>query len=520
MAKSSAPNDGERRSSVDWRARQKKQKIAGVFKLFVVVAILGVLVGLGIVFKAKIMAMIETKQPETTVKQAPPPPPPVVEQKPAAVKTPEVVEVKKPVEPALEPPKAVKAVEPERTVSAEDEARAKKLIEEGLAALNTMKERSKHGRKLLDFDFDGARTKFEEARGLMASKETHAQAEEWVKKINEFDLATEHIGVTEFAAAEQTISLQLSTGYPAQGIEMGQDADNLKLQVVSNNNPAAEGRQVMSFPLKRILKKESVSRAQRQEHFRQLVSELESGSNMEMSSDGTAYYDLVFLSKRLGLVKETMLYLDRAYARTADGLLANAFRKLVIDRALERAALHAAAGRKHFAESTLKRMTDALKGYQVALDEADAFRATILSKIGDDFKSTLTMKERAPEPEKKTSAKQLVASASAGGDQQEDLSNKEIVVDSSGVTGKGAAAGIVDQANAAYEEGMACYRQFRQGTKGNNNETLKKAADLLDKAITLYDQALQKDPGNKAIEDRQTEANMIRYACLKYQTLR
>lgn len=519
MAKSSAPNDGERRSSVDWRARQKKQKIAGVFKLFVVVAILGVLVGLGIVFKSKILAMIESKQPTQQVKQAPPPPEPVIEPKVQVQKTPEPVEVKKAVEPAPEPPQVAKAAEPERSVSAEDDARAKKLIEEGLEALNTIKERSKHGRKLLDFDFDGARTKFEEARGLMASKETHAKAEEWVKKINEYDLATEHIGVTEFAAAEQTVSLQLSTGYPAQGIEIGEDGDNLKLQVVSNNNPAAEGRQAMSFPLKRILKKETVSRAQRQEQFRQLVSELESGMNMDASADGTVYYDLVFLSKRLGLVKETMLYLDRAYARTADGLLANAFRKLVIDRALERAALHAAAGRKHFAESTLKRMTDALKGYQVAQDEADAFRATILSKITDDFKSTITMKERAPEPEKKTSAKQLVASAAAGGDQHEDLSNKEIVVDSSGVTGKGAAAGIVDQANQAYEEGMACYRQFRQGTKGNNNEVLRKAADLLDKAITLYDQALQKDPGNKAIEDRQTEANMIRYACLKYQTL-
>ena len=51
------------------------------------------------------------------------------------------------------------------------------------------------------------------------------------------------------------------------------------------------------------------------------------------------------------------------------------------------------------------------------------------------------------------------------------------------------------------------------------DQILKSALKLLDEAIELYDQALKIDPANKAIADRQTEANMSAYSCRKYQTL-
>ena len=98
----------------------------------------------------------------------------------------------------------------------------------------------------------------------------------------------------------------------------------------------------------------------------------------------------------------------------------------------------------------------------------------------------------------------------------------EIVVDSGGVQGNGAAAPIVERANLKYEEGMRFYRGYTQGPGGNNaanNRALQSAEACLEAAVALYDEALKKDPGNKAILDRQTQANMTVYACKKYRTL-
>jgi hypothetical protein len=95
----------------------------------------------------------------------------------------------------------------------------------------------------------------------------------------------------------------------------------------------------------------------------------------------------------------------------------------------------------------------------------------------------------------------------------------EVTVDDSGVKGNGAAGPVVDQANHAYEEGIKLYRGYKQGTTGNNNKFLEAAMKKLMTAVDLYDKALQLDGSNKAILDRQTEANMIVYACKKYHTL-
>jgi hypothetical protein len=114
-------------------------------------------------------------------------------------------------------------------------------------------------------------------------------------------------------------------------------------------------------------------------------------------------------------------------------------------------------------------------------------------------------------------ATELVSDASSS---QEGGADVEIVVDNSGVTSKNPrAAKFIEQGNKCYDEGMAMYRNYRQGTKGNNNAVLQKAMASLEKAVDLYGQALDLDKANKAVSDRQVEANMIVYACKKYQTL-
>ena len=110
------------------------------------------------------------------------------------------------------------------------------------------------------------------------------------------------------------------------------------------------------------------------------------------------------------------------------------------------------------------------------------------------------------------SAKQLAAQAS--GEKSQD-----VVVNNSGVKGKGAAAGIVDKANTEFDLGIKFYRQFRTASGSQRNAALKKAAHHLGNAVDLYGTAMDKDPGNAALENRQQEANMIRYGCMKYLTL-
>jgi hypothetical protein len=172
-----------------------------------------------------------------------------------------------------------------------------------------------------------------------------------------------------------------------------------------------------------------------------------------------------------------------------------------------------------------------LPDYEPARDAVDAFRLDVLAKIKDDFKSTIALVRKPVEAAPATTtvaakaaakkpvktATELVSDASSSQDGGADV---EIVVDNSGVTSKNPrAAALITQGNKSYDDGMAMYRNYRQGTKGNNNAVLQKAMTLLEKAVDLYGQALDLDKGNKAVSDRQVEANMIVYACKKYQTL-
>jgi hypothetical protein len=158
--------------------------------------------------------------------------------------------------------------------------------------------------------------------------------------------------------------------------------------------------------------------------------------------------------------------------------------------------------------------------YQVAQDEVEAFKIQVLSKVKDDFRPSITevkKTEVAAAAPKKADGKPATTAKEMANEDQIDF-----VVDSGGVQGHGAAAPVVEQANVKYEEGMRLYRGYKQGRLGNNasnNQTLREAMKYLETAVNMYDEALKKDPGNKAVLDRQTTANMIVYACKKYQTL-
>ncbi|MCZ7644225.1 MAG: hypothetical protein M5U26_02910 [Planctomycetota bacterium] len=72
-------------------------------------------------------------------------------------------------------------------------------------------------------------------------------------------------------------------------------------------------------------------------------------------------------------------------------------------------------------------------------------------------------------------------------------------------------------ADLLYESGMAHYKLSRPA--GGREGVLKRAALDLSMAVDLYAKYLKDHPADKAVEARQTEANMILYASEKYQTI-
>lgn len=73
-------------------------------------------------------------------------------------------------------------------------------------------------------------------------------------------------------------------------------------------------------------------------------------------------------------------------------------------------------------------------------------------------------------------------------------------------------------ADLLYESGMAHYKRFKKGT-GPTNAVLKRAQYDLSMAIDLYEKVMKREPDNKAVESKLTEATMIHYATSKYETL-
>jgi len=506
----SRPKEGSN-TSVDWRGRQQKQKVFGVAKVFMLVAVLGVVVGLGIVYKDRILALLN---PPKQTQVVPPPPAPIVAPPPVVVQK----TVEKTLEPA-KPPEVVKKPDPKIEFDPGEDKRAQDLLVQGRKQLEQIVSHASN-KHLKVFDFAGGGRKFEEAATLKASPQVHEEAKRWVRKAKEFALATEHIQISDFAISDNAVVITMSNGNQMRGINMqSNDETVFKIQTVSESNPASTGRSTFPIPRNEITEIKQLPLEQRQAGFKEFLTHLESGVGLATDAPARAYYDLVYLSKRLGLGAECVEYLNRAFDKASDGRLADEFRKLVIDTYLERATKQAVAGRRVQAEGTLKELLRMLPDYQTARDEVEVFKLRVLAQLKDDFKSTLVMKkaEAPPAVASKPSAataRQMVQEAAS----QQPV--EEIVeVDSSGVVGKGKAAAIVTKANELYEKGMAAYKKYTQGTKGNNNAVLKEAEKYLDQAVDEYGKALEMDPSNKNVENRQVEANMILYATRKYATL-
>jgi len=477
------------------RRQPPPKKKGSLATTFILVMLLGVIVGCGIVYKDPLIALFSKPQPQAPAAK---PPEPIVKK---IDKAPEpAAPIAKPVIPMEKPRVTVEPVQ--KVITYADDESAKAGIAQGITLLEKL-------------EFDKAAAQFKGLGQKKVSARVKADVLEWEKKAAAYDVATRHIPVADFAAAETTYIIETHDGREMQGLVKNETADQVNLQLVQN--PVSAGKTTVPIPTSDIKKKTAVSQKERRDEFMQLLGGLESNTAINRSSD---YYDLVYVSKRLGLGRECVEYLNRAWngaeSRQADPYLQDSFRKEVIRRTIDRCSLMLASGRaKRFVEDELNRLIKTLPGYEVAQDEVDAFRMKILSKMRDDFKSTITLRDtkKADVAMNKKAPAQSARQLATEGDQM------EFVVESGGVQASGAAGPIVEQANAKYEEGMKVYRTYRQGTNGNNNKILEAAMKQLEAAVDLYDKALQRDPSNKAVMDRQTEANMIVYACKKYHTL-
>ncbi len=483
----------------DYHARKARREMV---RSFVYVIILGLVVGLGVVFKDPIIAWVnKATQSDTTSRQpSPPTPTPPAKKIVETPETPPTPLAKPPV--VVEKPKLPVEPPPEARVGVDDAA-AKDLIDRGRAALEKLA-------------FDEAAGLFKDASRRKVSASVRSAASAWERRATTYQQATQHIPVSEYATAEESLVIETQDGREISGLKKAEKDGQIILQIVPAQNPATLGKTTIPIPLVDVKSQKRLSLQQRREEFLQLLGVLEASAQITRSTD---YYDLVYISKRLSLNRECLEYLNRAYnggpGHDADPYLGDSFRKEVIRRTIDRCSLMLAGGRaKRFVEDELVRLQKTLPGYDVAMDEAEAFRIKVMSKVTEDFHSTLKLNvvktevASAPEVKQASRAREIVS--------EERI---EISVENDTVRGKGAAATLVSSANAKYEEGMKAYRGFRQGTNGNNNKILETAMRMLESAVDLYDQALKADPGNKAVLDRQTEANMIVYACKKYHTL-
>jgi tetratricopeptide (TPR) repeat protein len=498
---------GMKNPKPDLKSRQPRKKSGGILGKLLFVALLAALIGVGVVYRTQIVAFVNSLQkkeePKVVVKEAPKP----VEKRKEVVDAAPPVIPAKPQQPQQEKNAAAVVIPPKAAMPTGEEDVAKKLIADGRTALES-------------FDFKKASELFQQASEKKAGS-VKAEAATWVKKAAAFENATNHIPVAEYASAETTYILTTTDDRILSGLKIGEDAQTIRFQNVPPHNPASTGKTILPVGKPDVKNIVEVSKKQRRDEFMQLLGQLESGVVIARSTD---YYDLVYISKRLGLGRECIEYLNRAYTggpdHAPDPFLGDSFRKEVVRRSIDQCSMMLAAGRaKRFVQDELNKLQKTLPTYQLAQDEIEAFKVSVLTKFRDDFKSTLKEVKKAPpppavaakvnKPAPQVSAKELVT---------EDQIT-EVVIDDSGVKGKGAAAPVVDQANQLYDEGMKLYRGYKQGSNSGNNQALDGAMKKLQAAIDLYDKALQIDGSNKAIMDRQLEASTAIYGCRKYKTL-
>jgi hypothetical protein len=480
----------------EWKERQARKRVANIFKQVLGVVFLIALIWVGVKYKDQILNLFKKETPpavSVVPLPPPPPPPPKREVVPPAVVPPKMKT--KVVTPVVPP-------QPIETFSAGEIEAANKLIESGVAAMEK-------------FDFDGAGSLFGQAAQKKCGPKLKAAALTWQDKAANFKLAIKHIHVSEYAEAETSYIIKTTDGTELCGLVKGEDETTVKVQQVPSDNPAVLGKMTFPLPRSEIEKQTPVSREERSRDFRALLGTLEASSGEALHSS-TDYYDLVYLSRRLNLGKECIAYLNRAYdgnppARLPDHYVGDSFRKLVVAKAIERATMMLTVGRTKTAVLTvLNDMTKTLPDFQYATEECEAFKTKWLDNWRSGFKPALASSPTKPAASTAQTPKQLADAASEG----EAI---EVVVDNSGLTTSGPATAL-DKANAKYEEGMKFYSLFKKGN-ADNNKVLKQALVLLDQAVDLYSEVLKREPNNLAVQDRQTSASMMAYACRKYQTM-
>jgi hypothetical protein len=216
------------------------------------------------------------------------------------------------------------------------------------------------------------------------------------------------------------------------------------------------------------------------------------------------------------MAKECSAYLNRAFdggnGHAPDPHLGETFRQVVIRRALGRASLLMAANRVTQTELELKKLRQTLPGYAPLDAEIAAFRAQVMAKVTPDFKSTVTLNESKPVA---VAARHTNSPAAKPRAEENAI---QVAVDNSGVKGNGAAAALVEKGNLKFTEGMSMVNQYKLGVAGNkedNNRVLTAARQSFNEAIDIYEEALKLDPGNRPVLNRQKEASVLVYFCMK-----
>lgn len=488
----------------DYKERMAQKRRSGGLTLFLYAAVIGGAVGLAYVKRAELKTLYDSyvaKAPATPTQREPE----KSVEKPQIADTAPAESQRK----AIPPPVAPKSIDksaPEAPASLVDMATARVALTEG----KTLFEK---------FQFNEAVKLFAGVEKLKLGA-LAAEVQTAKQKAVEFGNATRHIPIADFAQGENAVLVSTIDGSEWRGLKTRETDDQFFLQAVSESNPASEGKQIFPIAKSEIKSTVPLPLSQRRAEFAELLASLDGGIVITHSSD---FYDLIFLSKRLGLGKECVGYLNRAFdgakGISGDPRLGDTCRGVVVRRAISRASLLLAANRRTQVELELKKLQNTLPGFTFADDEIAAFRSQVMSKIGADFQSSIVLNERKADFSRPSRApvekNKLPYSAGSAGRDENEI---EISVDNKSVVGRGPAAAAVEKANARFEQGAATFRRYKVGVGGNkdeNNRNLIAARALLNEAIDMYEDALKLDPGNKAVRDRQQSAGMMVYSCNK-----
>ena len=483
----------------DYAERLKRQRKTSAVKFYLVAIILGGLIGLAYIKRVELVAVYNSVMNPTppAAPQQPVAPPVTDKVAPAPVepqkkKLPDVIPI---------PPKPPATVAVEPSISLKDEAKARQLLDEGKAFLEV-------------FDFGSASQRFEQASSIKLGAALKEETKTWKQKAVAFQNATKHIPIADYAKTDKAILIETTSGDELRGIQLQESNDSIYVQQVNDANPASEGIQKFPIPLNEVKKITPISSAKRRADFGELVLSQESGTTISHSTD---YYDLVYLCKRLGLGKECMMYLNRAYdggpGHAPDPELGDSLRKVVVRRAIGRATLQVAGNHRVQATAELKKLADLLPDFAPASEEIASIRSQVMDKVKSDFHASLRVDDNKVDTRR---SKTQVSSEPQKSKQPVREESLAVVVES--VTSNGAASKVLERGNAKFGEGMGVIRKYTVGVGGNkndNNRILLQAKGLLLEAIDIYEDALKLEPGNHAIQDRQQTASQMVYFCNK-----